>query len=167
MSSSNPEGFSSLVGLGKAMPYPNVGCFQYPGLAAKRLPVVLPTQKCSEKGIPIPTVLCKTIGSGGNPLPTQGTFSFHSRDHDIFMETRPKVIKPIPMDMPGGQCNFNYNLYTPQLFTSSEVYLNCPIWRQPLQPMIQVINDDYRKSRYDSIDDVHRIIFEDMRDMNK
>ena len=134
-------------------------------------PVVLPTRKCDEKGIPIPTVVCKTIGGGVNPLPTQGTFSFQSRDHDIFMETRPKVIKPIPMDMPGGQCNFNYSLYSPtiqpQLFTSSNVYLNCPIWSRPLEPMIRVINDDYRKSRYDSIDDVHRIIFEDMQYMNK
>ena len=46
--------------------------------------------------------------------PTRGTFSFLSNDGEIFMKTRPVVIKPIPMDIqPEGPCNFNFKRYAP------------------------------------------------------
>ena len=135
-------------------------------MASSCNPAVLPTMKSYEDGLPIPTVKCNTIGAQ-IPLPTQGTFSFKSLEHDLFMETRPNVIRPIPLDMPGGQCNFSYVPYQRQLFTSSNVYLNCPIWRRPLEPELRIVNDEYRQSRYDGITDAHRLIFEDMRELNK
>lgn len=114
----------------------------------------------------------------------KNSFAFKSRAHEVFMETRPKVVVPIPLDMPGGCGNLNYSLYRPQLFTSSNVYLNCPIWQipgslenigptgitssqGPLEPVIRTLNDEYRESRLEYFDSAYRIIREDMRDMNK
>ena len=100
--------------------------------------------------------------------PTRGTFSFLSNDGEIFMKTRPVVIKPIPMDIqPEGPCNFNFKRYAPQLFTSSNIYLDSPIWRRPLENTFRINNLDYRRARYDGIYDIHRLILEDMKEMNK
>lgn len=101
------------------------------------------------------------------PKQVHGEFLFKSRAHEIFMETRPKIVVPIPLDMPGGCSNLNYSLYRPQLFTNSNVYLNCPIWHRPLEPIIRTLNDDYRESRREYFNNAYRIILEDMRDMNK
>ena len=99
--------------------------------------------------------------------PTQGTFSFTFPAHNIFMQTRPQIIKPIPLDMPGGCGNLNYSLYRPQLFTNSNIYLDCPIWRRPLETKTEKHMTEYMDNRLNAFDDAYRIIFEDMREMNK
>ena len=99
--------------------------------------------------------------------PTQGTFSFTATEHDVFMLTRPKTVKPIPLDMPGGCGNLNYSLYRPQLFTTSNVYLDCPIWRRPLETKTEKHMTEYMDNRWNAFDNAYRIIFEDMREMNK
>jgi len=83
-------------------------------------------------------------------------------DLDIYMATRPKRIIPLPIDYPQvcASNNLNYKLYQKQLTTSSNNYLNSPIWNKP-------VSRSYDIKQRSFINGTNRIILEDMQELNK
>jgi hypothetical protein len=82
-------------------------------------------------------------------------------DLDTYLATRPKRIIPLPINYPqGASNNLNFRLYQKQLTTSSNNYLNSPIWNKP-------VSRSYDIKQRNFINGTNRIILEDMQELNK
>ena len=89
-------------------------------------------------------------------------FPLNSLEIQTYLATKPVVIKPKPLDSTNGCSNLNYTLYANRLFTSSNIYLDSPIWHQPIIDM-----PSYQESRINNINGINRLILEDMRELSK
>lgn len=91
-------------------------------------------------------------------------YSFKSskiNDYETYLSTRPKKTFPLPLDFPNvcESNNLNYKLYQERLTTSSNVYLNSPIYNKP-------VSRSYYNMQKKFINGSYKIVLQDMQELN-
>lgn len=86
-------------------------------------------------------------------------------EYNTYLSTKPNIINPIPLNIKNGCNTLNYKPFQLKLNTNSDIYLNNPIWHKPLQTSYLELNNNYFKSRINNIDNIQKIIYEDIKEL--